>query len=155
MRVNAVHKNHNPTLYTKELSPHNHLFLHNGCLSWLYLGKYKLDRCYESKCKRQRTIILSYILNMSLVFIKDCFLCHVSWCTSGVGLQVLPFIDNRHLGIIPRFQWFPCWYCLLYNYLITIYSLDGQTVILRSSLICVVSSAFEIFILPDVQILVL
>ena len=109
----------------------------------------------ESKCKRQRTILLSYILNMSLVFIKDCFLCHVSWWTSGVGLQVLPFIDNRHLGIIPRFQWFPCWYCLLYNYLITIYSLDGQTVILRFSLICVVSSAFEIFILPDVQILVL
>jgi len=43
----------------------------------------------------------------------------------------------------------------MYNYLITIYSLDGQTVILRSSLIRVVSSAFEIFILPDVQILVL
>ena len=22
----------------------------------------------------------------------------MSWCTSSVGLQVLPFIDNRHLG---------------------------------------------------------
>ena len=22
----------------------------------------------------------------------------MSWCTGGVGLQVLPFIDNRHLG---------------------------------------------------------
>ena len=32
----------------------------------------------------------------------------MSWCASGVGLQYLPFIDNRHLGNIPRFQRFPC-----------------------------------------------
>jgi len=32
----------------------------------------------------------------------------ISWCTSGVGLQVLPFIDNTHLGSIPRFQRFSC-----------------------------------------------
>jgi len=28
----------------------------------------------------------------------------MSWCTSGVGLQVLPFIDNSHLGSILHFQ---------------------------------------------------
>jgi len=27
------------------------------------------------------------------------------WCTSGVGLQSLPFIDNNHLGSLQRF---PC-----------------------------------------------
>jgi len=32
----------------------------------------------------------------------------MSWCTSGVGLQVLPFIDNSHLWSILRFQWFSC-----------------------------------------------
>jgi len=32
----------------------------------------------------------------------------MNWCTSGVGLQYLPFIDNRHLESIPRFQRFPC-----------------------------------------------
>ena len=32
----------------------------------------------------------------------------MSWCTSGVWLQVLPFIDHRHLGSIPHFQWFSC-----------------------------------------------
>jgi len=32
----------------------------------------------------------------------------LSWCTSGVGLQVLSFIDNRHLGSIHRFQRYPC-----------------------------------------------
>jgi len=42
----------------------------------------------ERKCRRQITIILSYILHMSLVYFV------MSWCTSGVGLQVLPFIDN-------------------------------------------------------------
>ena len=30
----------------------------------------------------------------------------MSWCTSGVGLQVLPCIDNSHLGSIHRFQRF-------------------------------------------------
>jgi len=34
----------------------------------------------------------------------------MSWCTSGVGLQVLPFIDNSHLGSIHRFQWISCYY---------------------------------------------
>jgi len=34
----------------------------------------------------------------------------MSWCTSGVGLQVLPFIDNSHLGSILFFQWFSCLY---------------------------------------------
>jgi len=28
----------------------------------------------------------------------------MSWCTNGDGLQVLPFMDNRHLGSIPHFQ---------------------------------------------------
>ena len=30
----------------------------------------------------------------------------MSWCTSGVGLQVLPFIDNSHLGSNLCFQFF-------------------------------------------------
>jgi len=34
----------------------------------------------------------------------------MSWCTSGVGLQVLPVIDNRHLGSIHHFQRFSCWF---------------------------------------------
>ena len=33
VRGNAVHKNHNPTLYIYVLSPHNNLFFHNGCVS--------------------------------------------------------------------------------------------------------------------------
>jgi len=37
------------------------------------------------------------------------------WCTSGVGLQVLPFINNSHLGSIPRFQRFSCYYKLATN----------------------------------------
>ena len=32
----------------------------------------------------------------------------MSWCTSGVWLQVLPFIYNMHLGSILRFQRFSC-----------------------------------------------
>jgi len=34
----------------------------------------------------------------------------MSWCTSGVWLQDLPFIDNRHLGSIPHFQQFSYFY---------------------------------------------
>ena len=30
------------------------------------------------------------------------------WCTSGVGLQVLPFIDNMHSRSIIRFHRFSC-----------------------------------------------
>jgi len=32
----------------------------------------------------------------------------MSWCKSGVGFQDLPFIDNRHLGSIHRFQQSSC-----------------------------------------------
>jgi len=32
----------------------------------------------------------------------------MSWCTIGVGLQVLPFIDNSHLGSILCFQQLSC-----------------------------------------------
>ena len=32
----------------------------------------------------------------------------MSWCTSGVVLQVLPFIDNNHLGSTLRFHRFSC-----------------------------------------------
>ena len=32
----------------------------------------------------------------------------MSWCTSDVGLQVLPFIDNSHLWNILRIQRFTC-----------------------------------------------
>ena len=32
----------------------------------------------------------------------------MSWCTSGVKLQVLPFIDDRYLGSMLRFQRFSC-----------------------------------------------
>jgi len=35
---------------------------------------------------------------------KDVNVLVMSWCTSSVYLQVLPFIDNRHLGSIPRLQ---------------------------------------------------
>jgi len=35
----------------------------------------------------------------------------MSWCTCGVGLQDLPFIDNSRLGSILRFQRF---YCLIW-----------------------------------------
>ena len=61
VRENAVHKNHNPTMYITELSPINHFF-HNGCLSWPYLGNYLKEieiklgtylAVIESKCRRQ------------------------------------------------------------------------------------------------------
>ena len=45
------------------------------------------------------TLIISpYFFPQKVVFFV------MSWCTSGVGLQVLPFIDNSHLGSILRFQ---------------------------------------------------
>jgi len=31
-------------------------------------------------------------------------------CTSCIGLQVLPFIDYRHLGSIHHFQRFSCFH---------------------------------------------
>jgi len=37
----------------------------------------------------------------------------MSLCTNGIGLQVLPFRDNMHLGSIHRFQWFSCYSFLL------------------------------------------
>jgi len=46
----------------------------------------------------------------------------MSWCTSGVGLQVLPFIDKRHLGSIHRFQWFACFDVLIYNSIVFLWS---------------------------------
>ena len=32
----------------------------------------------------------------------------MSWCTCSVWLQVLPILDNSHLGSLPRFQRIPC-----------------------------------------------
>jgi len=32
----------------------------------------------------------------------------MSFCTSGVGFQVLPLIDNMHLGSILSFQQYSC-----------------------------------------------
>jgi len=56
----------------------NHLYFHNECLSGPYLVMYTRDwnkTCYIQRC-----------------------------CTSGVGLQVLPFIDNSVLGSIFSFR---------------------------------------------------
>ena len=64
----------------------------------------------ERKCKRQRTIILSYILHLSLIFFIKVVFFVMAWCTSGVELQVLPFIDNRHLWSILPFQRFSCFF---------------------------------------------
>jgi len=33
----------------------------------------------------------------------------MSWCTRGVGLQVLPSMDNRYLGSIQHFHQFSCY----------------------------------------------
>ena len=50
-------------------------FSHNGCLSGPnYRGKYKRDG--------NETWLIEVVFFV------------MSWCTSGVGLQVLPFIDN-------------------------------------------------------------
>ena len=47
-----------------------------------------------------------------MLFIKCGFLCHV--CVyNGVGLQVLPFTNNRHLGSMYRLRRFSC--VLLFN----------------------------------------
>ena len=58
------------------------------------------------------TIILSYILlELSVLnsFHKKVIFFVMSWCTSSVyNLQLMPFLDNRLLGSIPRFHQFPC-----------------------------------------------
>jgi len=41
----------------------------------------------------------SYLLFHKRLFYLSC----LAWCTSGVGLQVLPFIDNSVLGSIFSF----------------------------------------------------
>jgi len=41
----------------------------------------------------------------------------MSWCSSGVLLQPLPFIDNSLMKSIPSFQRFPCIYFKLTFYL--------------------------------------
>ena len=64
----------------------------------------------------KRTIILSYVLlELSLLiflhkrlFSLSCLGVHVVF-----GLQVLPFIDNSHLGSILWFQWCSCILILL------------------------------------------
>ena len=48
----------------------------------------------------QFTSVLNYFHEKVVFFV-------MSWCTSGVGLQVLPFIDKRHLGS-NFLQRFPC-----------------------------------------------
>ena len=61
--------------------------------------------------QKTRTIILSYILlelSLLITFHKGWVFFVMFWCKSGVWLQDLPFIDNRHLGSIPSFQRFPC-----------------------------------------------
>jgi len=67
----------------------------------------------ERKCRRQEpysylTFCFSYI---SLIFSLKVVFCVMSWCASGIVLQVLPFIDNRYLGNIHRFQRFSCCCC--------------------------------------------
>jgi len=71
-----VHKNHNPTLYITELSPLNHFFIMVA-----YPG-HILESTKGIEIKLGTYIVVMY------------------WCTSGVGLQVLPFIDNNHSGSI-------------------------------------------------------
>ena len=68
----------------------------------------------NEEIQKTRNIILAYILlELSLFSLKFFFV--MSWCTSGVGLQVLPFIDISHLWSILRFQRFSCFS----NFLIT------------------------------------
>ena len=114
MRGRAVHKNYNPTLYNTEVSPINHFFIMVACHSHILEStkgiEIKLGTCKWEKVQKTKNIILSYILlKLSLFnsFHESGF--HVmSWCTSSVWLQVLPFIDNMHLGSIPHFQRIPC-----------------------------------------------
>ena len=40
------------------------------------------------------------LLCSMFVIISEYVLNDIAWCTSGVRLQVLPFIDNRHFEII-------------------------------------------------------
>ena len=48
------------------------------------------------------------VLSVLMFFPKNFVFFVMSWCTSGVGLQVLPFIDNRQMGRTHRFQRFSC-----------------------------------------------
>jgi len=51
--------------------------------------------------KNHNPIFTFYLSYLSLIlFLKGGFLI-MSWCTSSVLLQLLPFIDNRLLGSIP------------------------------------------------------
>ena len=45
------------------------------------------------------------------------------WCTSSIWLQLLPLRDNRLLGSIPRFQWFPCFISISFHLVIFIWIL--------------------------------
>ena len=48
--------------------------------------------------KEQRTNPILHFTSVLNYFHEKVVFFVMSWCTSGVGLQVLPFIDNRHLG---------------------------------------------------------
>jgi len=62
----------------------------------------------ERKCRRQEPqSYLTFDLSLKY-FHKKVFFFVMSWCTSRFWLQLLPCIDNRHLGSIPRFQRIPC-----------------------------------------------
>jgi len=69
--------------------------------------------CKREEVQKTRTITLSYILlelSLLIYFHKRWVFFVMSCCTSGVGFQVLPFIDNSHLGSIPGLQLFSL-YC--------------------------------------------
>jgi len=112
----AMHNNHNHTLYIYiVICPSTiYFFTMDSCLGHILEStkgiEIKLGTCKWEKVQKTKNIILSYILlKLSLFnsFHESGF--HVmSWCTSSVWLQVLPFIDNMHLGSIPHFQRIPC-----------------------------------------------
>ena len=105
----AVYTNHNPTLYITELSPLNHFFIMVA-----YPG-HILESTKGIEIK-----LATYIVVMS-------------WCTSGVGLQVLPFIDNNRLGSILHFQLFSCFKLSpLLFYLLHVYTLAPKECSLKT-----------------------
>jgi len=63
----------------------------------------------------------------------------MSWCTSGVGLQVLPFIDNRHLGS-------------MYNYVIMMFELTNSYPVIQTYLQTRFSKMFTSFFLVCISV---
>ena len=78
--------------------------------TWFKVGWQMLMREVQKTKNHNPVLPFTYVL----IFVHKMFAFFVMSWYNGVGLQVLPFIDNRHLWSIPCFRRFPCLNCRCY-----------------------------------------